>query len=321
MKIVDAGGRRFLRWGGSLSLAVLLAVALAPAAPIQAFAQSVDKRVDRLEKEVRALQRRVFSGDDRGGNAPAAVQMDDMSGDQAANYEVRLTALENQLRTLTGQLEEMRFRSEETARRLETFMADTEFRFNELGGGAAGGGASGQPRPAPSPQGGGSAAAPIGENAGVAETETGEIQAVPGASPQVAALPEGTLPVGTPVQQYEYAYGLLAQGKYDAAEAGFRAFLDQHGKHELAGNANYWLAQSYYVRSQYERAAKTFLEGYQTYPNSSKAPDYLLKIGMSLSKIDQKQDACAVFSELETRYPDSPAAKERLAGERKAAGC
>lgn len=318
MKIVDAGGRKLRLWGGSLSLAVLLAVALAPAAPMEAFAQSVDRRVDRLEKEVRALQRRVFSGDDRGGRAPAAVQMDDISGDQAANYEVRLTALENQLRDLTGQLEEMRFRSEETARRLETFMADTEFRFNEMSGGGAPGG---QPGSAASPQGGGSASAPIGENAGsVAEVETGEIQAVPGTG-QTAALPDGTLPVGTPVQQYEYAYGLLAQGKYDAAEAGFRAFLDQHSKHELAGNANYWLAQSYYVRSQYERAAKTFLEGYQAYPNSSKAPDYLLKIGMSLSKIDQKQDACAVFSELESRYPNSPAAKERLAGERKAAGC
>jgi len=317
MRNVDAGGRRLLRWGGSVSLAVMLAVALAPAAPIEALAQSADKRLDRLEKEVRALQRRVFSGDDKGGRASSSVQMDEFSGDQAASYEVRLQTLENQLRELTGQIEELRFRSEETARRLETFMADTEFRFNELGGGGPGAGTE-TGTGAPAARSGG-ATPPIGGS--VAETETGEIQALPGAPQATAALPDGTLPSGTPVQQYEYAYGLLAQGKYDAAEAAFRAFLDQHPKHELAGNANYWLAQSYYVRSQYERAAKTFLEGYQAYPNSSKAPDYLLKIGMSLAKIDQKQDACAVFSELESRFPDSPAAKERLAGERKAAGC
>ena len=85
--------------------------------------------------------------------------------------------------------------------------------------------------------------------------------------------------------------------------------------------ANYWLGQTYFVRGQYEKAAKSFLEGYQAYPKSAKAPDYLLKIGSSLAKINQKEDACAVFAELKSKYPNSPVAKERMPAEKKAAGC
>lgn len=288
------------RW--MIGLAAACGLALAVAAPVvttPAFAQQVDKRVDRLEKEVRALQRRVFGRQDS-SDMVEAPPPSGLVGDRAADYEVRLTALENQLRRLTGEIEELRYRNEETTRRLDAFMADAELRFND------GGGAMSQPDAPAAP--------------GLAG-ETGEIPETPPAGSTSAALPEGTLPVGTPIEQYEYAYSLLAQGKYDAAEAAFQSFLAQHSKDDLAGNANYWLAQSLYVRGHYERAAKSFLEGYQAYPTSSKAPDYLLKIGMSLTKIDQKQDACAVFQELQTRFPESPAAKERLAAERKTAGC
>lgn len=295
------------RW--MIGLAAICGLALAVAAPMKplpALAQQVDKRVDRLEKEVRALQRRVFGREDSRAVMDAPSPAVDMAGSQAANYEVRLTALENQLRRLTGEIEELRYRNEETTRRLEAFMADTELRFNEGGSGASSSGAMAEPADT--------------RSSGIA-AETGEIPESPPADGVSADLPAGTLPVGTPIQQYEYAYSLLAQGKYEAAEAAFQAFLSQHAKDDLAGNANYWLAQSYYVRGQYEKAAKSFLEGYQAYPTSPKGPDYLLKIGMSLAKIDQKQDACAVFQELQSRFPESPAAKERLAAERKAAGC
>lgn len=310
---VVASGLRVSRAGalrsraGGLVLAALSIFAGFGVATAPAAAQSVEKRVDRLEKEVRAVQRRVF-GTDGVAPAPAITGGESISGDQAAGTEVRLNTLEDQLRTLTGQIEELRHKNDEQKRQLDNFIADAEFRFNALEGkGGGAGGASG------------SSVRSDADSAAALANESGEIVA-PGAANE-RPLADGALPEGSTMEQYNYAYSLLAGGKYPAAEAAFRAFLDKHPKDDLAGNANYWLGQSFFVRAQYERAAKVFLEGYQAYPKSPKAPDYLLKIGISLTKIGQKPDACAVFQELQTRYPKSPAATERLAPEKKAAGC
>jgi tol-pal system protein YbgF len=113
------------------------------------------------------------------------------------------------------------------------------------------------------------------------------------------------LPDGPPQEQYEYAFGLLRQADYAQAEQALSRFLDKHPEHELSGNAKYWLGETFYVRGNYERAAVTFAEGFQTYPESQKAPDNLLKLGMSLAQIDRTEDACGIFAELQSRYPDA----------------
>jgi tol-pal system protein YbgF len=113
------------------------------------------------------------------------------------------------------------------------------------------------------------------------------------------------LPDGPPQDQYDYAFGLLRQADYAQAEQALSKFLDAHPEHELAGNAKYWLGETFYVRGNYERAAVTFAEGFQTYPESQKAPDNLLKLGMSLAQIDRTEDACGIFAELQSRYPDA----------------
>jgi len=268
--------------------------------PVTVSAQSVETRIDRVETQLRALQRRVFTGE---GPAPESMAAgpDTMQGEQAARLEVRLTTLERQIRTLNGEIEEMRYEINEANRRMETFMADAEFRFGALEGTGDNGA---RPVRAPGP-------GPSSQPAPTVPLE-----------PQAALPPAtGALPTGTVMEQYNHAYALLAQGRYEAAEAAFRAFMDRHPNDDLAGNAQYWLAQSFLVRGQNERAAQAFLEGYQAYPEGQKAPDYLLKIGMSLALIDQKEDACAVFQELASRHPNSPAARDRLGDERRKAGC
>jgi len=126
-------------------------------------------------------------------------------------------------------------------------------------------------------------------------------------STQTAATPDpsAVLPDGDPQAQYKHAFGLLRQADYAAAEEALRAFVEAHPEHDLAGNAKYWLGETYYVRNDYERAAVTFAEGFRNYPESNKAPDNLLKLGMSLARIDRVDDACGIFAELLDRYPDS----------------
>jgi tol-pal system protein YbgF len=130
------------------------------------------------------------------------------------------------------------------------------------------------------------------------------------------------LPGNTPQEQYDYATGLLQRGAYPEAELAFKAFIAQHPKDPLAGNAQYWLGETYYARSDYQHAASAFAEGYQKYKSSPKAPDNLLKLGMSLGQTGKKDNACLAFRQLAKEYPNASASiKDRAARAQQRYGC
>jgi tol-pal system protein YbgF len=132
----------------------------------------------------------------------------------------------------------------------------------------------------------------------------------------------GGLPGGSASDQYNQAYGLLKQADYPAAEAAFRTFISQHPDDALAGSAQYWLGETFYVRGKYVDAASAFAEGYRRYPKGSKAADDLLKLGMSLARANQKQNACVALAQLDRDFPQPGAAiKERASAEKKRLGC
>jgi tol-pal system protein YbgF len=125
-----------------------------------------------------------------------------------------------------------------------------------------------------------------------------------------------------PQQLYERAYGYLLQKDYGTAEQTFEEFLKRNPTHHLAGNAQYWLGETFYVRGQYRPAAAAFLKGYQEYAKSQKAGECLLKLAMSLQRLGQKDAACSSYSEFATKFPNPPAHIKSLAvAERKRSGC
>ncbi len=112
----------------------------------------------------------------------------------------------------------------------------------------------------------------------------------------------GVLPAGSPQEQYRYAFGLLRQQKFPEAETALRAFVKAHPDDSLAGNAQYWLGETFYVRGNYDQAALAFTEGFQKYPDSPKAADNLLKLGMSLANLGKTDDACLTYDHLLTNF-------------------
>jgi tol-pal system protein YbgF len=133
---------------------------------------------------------------------------------------------------------------------------------------------------------------------------------------------EPTAPVAeTPEQLYELSYESLLRRRYGEAEAGFRSFVEKNPEHELAGNAEFWLGETYYVQSNYRAAAQAFLTGYQTYPKNRKAPDSLLKLGMSLQQLGQKEQACAAFGTIDAKFPKAVETRKRAQNESQKAGC
>ncbi len=143
-----------------------------------------------------------------------------------------------------------------------------------------------------------------------------------GQPPPVATAALPAADAGDPKKLYESAYGFLLQRDYGAAEAAFDDFLQKFPNDSLAGNAQYWLGESHFVRGQYKAAAGAFLKGYQSYGQSSKAPDSLLKLAMSLDRLGQKDAACSSYAELTSKFPNAPqSVMARAKSERQRVGC
>lgn len=105
-----------------------------------------------------------------------------------------------------------------------------------------------------------------------------------------------------PNSLYQQAFSLLRDKKYGEAEKSFQNFLSSFPEHNLVQNAKYWLGETYYVRDDFERAARLFAEGYQLFPEGPKAPDNLLKLGLSLAHMGNKTDACLTLSQLKRKF-------------------
>ncbi len=114
--------------------------------------------------------------------------------------------------------------------------------------------------------------------------------------------------VNDPTILYDQAFSFLRVKDYDKAESAFQNFLNENPDHRLTANAQYWLGETYYVRNNFERAARLFAEGYKKFPDSSKGPDNLLKLGMSLAGLGKTKDACLTFDQLRVQYKEAPSA-------------
>ena len=141
---------------------------------------------------------------------------------------------------------------------------------------------------------------------------------------RTAALPQGGIPqgaiaersnpsvaatsIGNPRSDFDAAYASFSQKQYDQAEMGFRRFLQSNPRDKLVPEATFWLGETYLQRSRYREAAEQFLNVSAEHPDAAKAPDALLRLGISLNGLGAKDRACAVFSELDRKYPQASSA-------------
>jgi tol-pal system protein YbgF len=335
----------------------LLLMLVAVAAPIPA-ARSQDRaiqdRLDRLERDLSMLQRQVY----RSGPPPVITA----GPGAAVDAELRMDRLETQMRELTGRVEDAVNGVEQLRRRLEQINSDIDVRFSQGQGQprnpassshAAAGitdssptgpmamrgpgpGTTPAPGVTPAPSRPPSSLMPPGTlvppprdlpSGSGALTPPGPPQAAQETANAVTAgsfrPPSGAaLPAGSASEQYNYAFGLLKQADYSAAEGALKTFIGQHPDDPLAGSAQYWLGETYYTRGRFAEAASAFAEGYKRYPKGAKAADDLLKLGMSLSRVNQKQNACVALAQLDRDFPNPGSAiRDQAAKEKKQLGC
>lgn len=267
--------------------------------------RALERKIDVLERQLQAVQRKVFQGGDsrffpenrQGGISQQPLDAPQSSGNLLADLEVRVAALENRLRQLTGQIEETGFKTNKLREEFDQFREETNFLLKEMEG-ASPAQNSGQ--------------------AGLPQEEALAANDVSSAPALIPSRPETTDPQAV----FDKAFKLMSQGEYGQAETAFNAFLEEHRQHELASNAQYWLGRTYLVQKNYPKAAAAFFAGHTDYPDGAKAPHSLLGLGTSLFELGQKEEACAALDLLSRDYPNAPQdIQQRLTAERARMSC
>lgn len=252
---------------------------------------AIETRMDRMEREMQTLSRSVFRGDVPppqlgGGNARDTAAM-----------ELRLNQMEEQLRDLTGRIEEQGYQTRQLEKKLDDFVNQTTSRLNS----------------AP-------AQTPASTDGGVSSSYDGRADnSVTSSSSSTEPYRLGTLNGGgngsSPAGLYDQAFSYLQTNDYVAAEKTFNDFIAQYPDHSLAANAKYWLGETFYARGDYSGASRAFAKSYQDHPEGQKAPDTLLKLAMSLGEQGMKPEACLTLSELVKRFPNGPVSVMQKADE------
>ena len=278
---------------------VLLATVGAPC--FAQDARGLIDRIDQLTRKLNDLERHIY----RGTIPPPPGSGQNAASDtaRAANMEVRLQQLNDEFRSLTGSVEKIAHDVRILNDRVEKLVADVDFRLSAI---ERAGVVSPAAPPLVNPN-----APPV-----LVPPQSGQ----PANPPVVQSFT--ALPPGTAKERYDHAMKLLFERRWDETEFALQQFIDGHPDHVLVSNAYYWLGETHYVRKDYERSAIIFADGYKKLPQGNKAPDILLKLGLSLVSLGRNEDACLTFDELSRLFPDVPKAFKQQANKAKQkAGC
>lgn len=286
--------------------------------------QGLLDRLDRLERDLSQVQGQVYRSD------PSPVSSGPrITNENSGPLEVRLSELEEQMRNLTGRVEKAEFAASKVNERLDKVAADNDFRFGELEKKAA---AAPEPsadtsesRPKAAVEGKATSSKSAATHDSNPSQKLGSIsaKALEHAEEKTTTKDSVDEDSSKSVQdQYDDAFSLLRQSKFDEAEVALKKFIADNGKNPLTGNAFFWLGEAYYAQSAYDKAAVQFLKGYKQSTKGSKAPDSLLKLAISLGKLKKKKEACATFTKLANEFPDaSSSVTEKAQEEAARLGC
>ncbi len=278
--------------------------------------------LETLKNDLKTLERAVYSGsiELQSKSNENESNLDQNSEDVLTRHLLKLSEVEDQFRELTNKFEEINFKLDKLSNRLSKIQADNQIRFQDIETNISSGNVKNSDNQLSSKPKideknilpGSSQPQDLGKIS-YKDTETTEtsqqIQSVETTASIVTETfqtEEKLLPQDlAPKEQYEFATSFLKVGDYSTAERAFREFVLSNPDDELAGSAQYWYAETFRIRQLYTDAASAYLEGYQKYPKGKKAPINLLKLGVSMVQIGEKDQGCKMINGVELQYPDA----------------
>ena len=275
--------------------------------------------LDQLQKDIKTLEKAVYSGSIE-LNSDSSINLnsnfDNNSEDVLTRHLLKLSEIENQFQELTNKFEEINFKLDKLSNRMSKVQADNQIRFQDLENVVSSDAITNkltkktnneqmEVLPGSSqPQDLGSISY---KDTATNETsqKTNSVDSTALVVTETFQAEEKILPNESPDKQYQFATSFLKVGDYSTAERAFREFVDTNPEHNLAGNAQYWYAETFRIRQLYTDAASAYLEGYQRYPKGEKAPINLLKLGISMVQIGEKDQGCKMINGVEEQYPEA----------------
>ena len=272
---------------------------------------NINKVLEQLQKDIKILEKAVYSGSIQLDNDN--LNLNNNSEDVLTRHLLKLSELENQFRQLTNKFEEINFKLDKLSNRMSKVQADNQIRFQDLetvltldnSGKKITKKLDSTEKVLP----GSSQPQDLGsisyKDTATSDTsqQTKSVDTTATIVTETFQAEEKILPKESPDKQYEFATSFLKVGDYSTAERAFREFVQANPEHNLAGNAQYWYAETFRIRQLYTDAASAYLEGYQKYPKGEKAPINLLKLGVSMVQIGEKDQGCKMINGVEKQYP------------------
>ena len=305
-------------------LATLLFISFISVASADETLNKILNEIQILNKDLKTLEKAVYSKSFTANSAGTNTGIPSALEGALTRQLVKLSELEEQIQKITAGYEETLFKLQKISERVDKIQKDTELRFSEIGNQVPVANnvpstknlASAEKAKKPDvqkkdvqkkfpgtdkPQ---DFANTLNSSKPVV-AEKQQIQTIsPAAVVKTAQVEKPKLlPKGTPEKQYKFATSFIKVGDYEKAEIALKEFIETNPNHNLTGNAQYWFAETYYIRQLYHDAAAAYLDGYQKYPKSNKAPQNLLKLGITLAELGEKEQGCLMLTGLAKQYP------------------
>ena len=271
--------------------------------------QAVADQIQVLMKDLKTLEKALYQKSYIYSSNDSSLQSNSLNEDILTKHLLKLNEIEDQFRELTNKFEEVNFKLDKLSSRVTKIQSDNQLRFSDLENSGVDIKKSKDKKKAKKELPGSSKPQDFGANPGYSVSslpEKQETNSIESAQTVITEEPEKKeliLPNKPPKEQYEFAVSFMKIGDYETAEFALKEFIDRNKDHDLAGNAQYWYGETFRIRQLYSDAATAYLDGYQNYPKSKKAPDNLLKLGITMVQLGEKDQGCKMISGLKKEYP------------------
>ncbi len=269
--------------------------------------EKVNAIVDQIEiisQDLKTLEKAFYKNSDIIDKNKSS-NINNLNEDVLTKHLLRLNEIEEQFRSLTNKFEEINFKMDKLSSRVTKMQSDNQLRFSDLENTDPKTNTNKKKAKLP----GTSEPQDFGATPGYSsnnlpqEQETVSVGTTASVTTTEAERSESLLPNKAPKEQYDFAISFMKIGDYETAEFALKEFIEKNKDHDLAGSAQYWYGETFRIRQLYSDAATAYLDGYQNYPKSDKAPDNLLKLGITMVQLGEKEQGCTMITGIKKQYP------------------
>ena len=271
----------------------------------EVYLKAISDQIQVITKDIKTLEKAVYQKSDIAASASInSIKSDGLNEDIMTKHLLKLNEIEDQFRELTNKFEEVNFKLDKLSTRVTKIQSDAQLRFSDLENGA-----SITPKEQKVALPGSAKPQDFGAAPGYQisnlpkEQSINSVESAKTVITEEAEKKDSLLPNKPAEEQYEFAVSFMKIGDYETAEFALREFIDKNKDHDLAGSAQYWYGETFRIRQLYSDAATAYLDGYQNYPKSKKAADNLLKLGITMVQLGEKDQGCKMISGLKKEYP------------------